>query len=102
MVLDDATSSVDTETEEQIQSALKGLMVGRTSFVVAHRIQTVMDADQILVLDRGRIVQSGTHQELISRPGLYREIHELQSRIEDEVQQEVACEVTPCLEGERI
>lgn len=102
LVLDDATSSVDTETEEQIQSALKGLMVGRTSFVVAHRIQTVMDADQILVLDRGRIVQSGTHQELISRPGLYREIHELQSRIEDEVQQEVACEVTPCLEGERI
>lgn len=102
LVLDDATSSVDTETEEQIQAALKRLMVGRTSFVVAHRIQTVMDADLILVLDRGRIVQSGTHEELMAVDGLYREIHDLQSRIEDEVQQEVACEAPACLEGERI
>lgn len=102
LVLDDATSSVDTETEEQIQAALKRLMVGRTSFVVAHRIQTVMDADLILVLDRGRIVQSGTHEALMAVDGLYREIHDLQSRIEDEVQQEVACEAPLCLEGERI
>jgi len=102
LVLDDATSSVDTETEEQIQAALKRLMVGRTSFVVAHRIQTVMDADLILVLDRGRIVQSGRHEALMAVDGLYREIHDLQSRIEDEVQQEVACEAPLCLEGERI
>lgn len=103
LVLDDATSSVDTETEEQIQAALSRLMVGRTSFVVAHRIQTVMDADLILVLDRGSIVQSGTHEELLAVDGLYREIYDLQSRIEDEVQQEVAPGEAPlCPEGERI
>ncbi|MGC9349099.1 MAG: ABC transporter ATP-binding protein [Anaerolineae bacterium] len=91
LVLDDATSSVDTETEEQIQTALAKLMVGRTTFVVAHRIQTVMDADLILVLDHGRIVQSGTHGELIQDDGFYREIYEIQSRVEEEVQREVVC-----------
>ncbi len=91
LVLDDATSSVDTETEEQIRTALDTLMAGRTSFIVAHRIQTVMDADLILVLDKGRVVQSGTHEELIAQPGLYREIYDIQSRIEEEVQEELAC-----------
>ncbi|MCU0521742.1 MAG: ABC transporter ATP-binding protein/permease [Anaerolineae bacterium] len=99
LVLDDATSSVDTETEEQIQTALARLMVGRTSFVIAHRIQTVMDADLILVLDKGRIVQSGSHTDLIEQDGLYREIYDIQSRIDDEVQQEVAREGAPCVEG---
>lgn len=92
LVLDDATSSVDTETEEQIQAALVRLMAGRTSFVVAHRIQTVMDADLILVLDKGRVVQSGSHSDLVQQSGLYREIYDIQSRIEDEVRQEIACE----------
>jgi ATP-binding cassette, subfamily B, bacterial len=92
LVLDDATSSVDTETEEQIQAALALLMAGRTSFIVAHRIQTVMDADLILVLDKGRVVQSGTHEELIAQTGLYREIYDIQSRIEADVQEELACE----------
>ncbi|MGC9520575.1 MAG: ABC transporter ATP-binding protein [Anaerolineae bacterium] len=92
LVLDDATSSVDTETEEQIRAALATLMAGRTTFLVAHRIQTVMSADLILVLDKGRIVQSGTHQELVRQEGLYREIYEIQSRIEEEVKQEVACD----------
>ena len=91
LVLDDATSSVDTETEEQIRMALDTLMAGRTSFIVAHRIQTVMDADLILVLDKGRVVQSGTHEELIAQPGLYREIYDIQSRIEEEVEEELAC-----------
>jgi ATP-binding cassette subfamily B protein len=90
LVLDDATSSVDTETEEQIQLALARLMAERTTFIVAHRIQSVMDADLILVLDRGRVVQSGTHEELIGEDGLYREIYEIQSRIEEEVAYEVA------------
>jgi ATP-binding cassette subfamily B protein len=89
LVLDDATSSVDTETEEQIREALSKLMEGRTTFIVAHRIQTVMEADQILVLDHGRIVQSGTHTDLIREDGLYREIYEIQSRVEAEVQREV-------------
>ncbi len=88
LVLDDATSSVDTETEEQIRIALAGLMAGRTTFLVAHRIQTVMDADLVLVLDKGHIVQSGTHSALMQEAGLYRQIYEIQSRIDDEVHQE--------------
>lgn len=93
LVLDDATSSVDTETEEQIQQALEVLIPGRTTFIVAHRIQTVMNADLILVLDKGRIVQSGVHNDLIQQPGLYRDIYEIQSRIEEEVAEEVERDV---------
>jgi len=92
LVLDDATSSVDTETEEQIQQALDVLIPGRTTFIVAHRIQTVMNADLILVLDKGRIVQFGTHAKLVQQPGLYHDIYEIQSRIEEEVADEVARE----------
>jgi len=94
LVLDDATSSVDTETEEQIQAALARLMVGRTTFLVAHRIQTVMSADLILVLDKGTIVQSGTHAELVQQDGFYRDIFDIQSRIEEEVRHEVEFEPT--------
>ncbi len=90
LVMDDATSSVDTETEMQIEAALERLMENRTSFVIAHRIQTVMRADWILVLDKGRIVQQGKHADLIGQDGLYREIYEIQARIEEEVEKEVA------------
>jgi len=90
LVLDDATSSVDTETEIQIETALERLMENRTTFVIAHRIQTVMQADWILVLDRGRIVQQGVHEELIKEEGLYRQIYQIQARIEEEVEREVA------------
>jgi ATP-binding cassette subfamily B protein len=90
LILDDATSSVDTETEAHIREALEELMRGRTSFVVAHRIQSVMDADLILVLDKGRIVQRGTHRELLGQPGMYRQTYDLQARIEEEVEREVA------------
>jgi ATP-binding cassette subfamily B protein len=90
LILDDATSSVDTETESQIREALERLMQGRTSFVIAHRVQSVMDADLVLVLDKGRIVQQGTHSELIAQEGMYRRIYDLQARIEQEVEQEVA------------
>ena len=89
LILDDATSSVDTETEAQIRGALQNLMRGRTSFVVAHRVQSVMDADLILVLDKGRIVQQGTHEELIAQEGMYRRIYDLQARIEQELEREV-------------
>ncbi len=78
LILDDATSSVDTETERLIQQALDRLMEGRTTFVIAQRLSTVRRADLILVLDGGRIVEHGTHQELLARGGLYREIHDLQ------------------------
>jgi ATP-binding cassette subfamily B protein len=90
LILDDATSSVDTETEELIRQALQRLMEKRTTFIIAHRIQSVMIADVILVLDKGRIVQKGTHKELMAQPGIYREIYELQAKIEDELEQELA------------
>lgn len=89
LIFDDATSSVDTETEAAIRQALKRLMAERTTFIIAHRIQTVMNADLILVLDDGRIVQKGTHRELVDQPGVYREIYELQARIEDELEEEI-------------
>ncbi|NOR82892.1 MAG: ATP-binding cassette domain-containing protein [Ardenticatenales bacterium] len=85
LVLDDATSSVDTETEALIREALERLMEGRTSFIIAHRIQTIMQADKILVLDKGRIVQQGAHRELIQQDGLYKQIYELQAQVEHSV-----------------
>jgi ATP-binding cassette subfamily B protein len=90
LILDDATSSVDAGTEGAIRAALEGLMHGRTTFIIAHRIQSVMIADLILVLDKGQIVQKGTHQELLAQPGIYREIYDLQTRIDIELEREVA------------
>lgn len=90
LILDDSTSSVDTETEEAIRDALENLMNDRTTFIIAHRIQSVMNADQILVLENGRITQRGTHRELVKQEGLYKQIYELQAKIESEVEREVA------------
>ena len=90
LILDDSTSSVDTETEAEIRAALERLMLGRTSFVIAHRIQSLMNADLILVLDEGRIIQCGTHNELLSQKGIYQRIYEIQTRIDTELEQEIA------------
>ncbi len=89
LILDDSTSSVDTETEAEIRSALERLMQGRTTFIIAHRIQSLMDADQIIVLEKGKIIQHGTHDELVAQDGFYRKIYDLQARIEDELEQEL-------------
>lgn len=78
LVLDEATSSVDTETEEAIQNALERLMKDRTSVAIAHRLSTIQHADKILVMHRGQVRESGSHQELISQDGLYRKLYELQ------------------------
>lgn len=78
LILDDSLSSVDTQTEKLIQAALDTLMEGRTTFVIAHRLSTVRRADMILVMDKGQIVQRGTHAELLGEGGLYKEIHDLQ------------------------
>ena len=78
-ILDEATSNLDSRSERLIQSALASLMKGRTSFVIAHRLSTIRSADRILVLDGGSIVEAGSHDELISRDGAYREMVELQS-----------------------
>lgn len=90
LILDDATSSVDMETETDIRDALSVLMENRTTLIIAHRIQTVMDADLILVLDKGNIVQRGTHQELLSQDGIYRQIYDIQARIETELEKDIA------------
>jgi ATP-binding cassette subfamily B protein len=78
LILDEATSSVDTRTEVLIQRAMSRLMHGRTTFVIAHRLSTIRDADTILVMDRGRIVEQGDHEELLARGGLYRELYNSQ------------------------
>ncbi|HET9755655.1 MAG TPA: ABC transporter ATP-binding protein [Candidatus Limnocylindrales bacterium] len=78
LILDEATSSVDTRTEVLIQRAMAGLMHGRTTFVIAHRLSTIRDADTILVMDRGKIVEQGDHESLLARAGFYAELYESQ------------------------
>lgn len=89
LILDDALSSVDVATEGHIRTALKALMKDRTTFIIGHRIQSIMHADQILVLDKGRIVQRGRHHDLKDRDGLYRDVFRIQSDIESELQNEL-------------
>ena len=91
LILDDSTSSVDTETEADIRDALNELMEDRTTFIIAHRIQSVMLANLILVLDKGEIVQMGTHAELVTQmDGMYRKIYDIQTRIDDELEMEIS------------
>ena len=90
LILDDSTSSVDTETEAEIRKALNNLMENRTTFIIAHRIQSVMNADTIVVLDKGEIVEIGKHEDLVSGNGMYRKIYDIQTRIEEELEQEIA------------
>ena len=78
LILDEATSNVDSRTEMVIQSAMKRLLKGRTSFVVAHRLSTIYDADRILVMDKGDIVETGTHKELLLQNGTYADIYNSQ------------------------
>ena len=78
LILDEATSSLDSESEALIQDGLNALMKGRTTFVIAHRLSTIRNADQILVLEDGRIIERGTHQELMMLGGRYRALYEKQ------------------------
>ncbi|MCY3779841.1 MAG: ABC transporter ATP-binding protein [Chloroflexi bacterium] len=88
LILDDATSSVDTQTEHLIQQALDHIMVGRTTFVIAQRMSTILNADQIIVLRDGRIIQHGTHETLLEDGGLYEEIYKLQLEEQERVRRE--------------
>jgi len=85
LILDEATSALDTESEHLVQQALERLMQNRTTFVIAHRLSTIMHADRILVLNRGRITETGTHEELLARGGLYQRLYEMQFRSETRV-----------------
>ena len=80
LVLDEATSALDTESERLVQEALNRLMVGRTSIIIAHRLSTIKNADRILVLDKGKLAEAGTHDELIAKKGLYAHLYEIQYR----------------------
>jgi len=79
LILDEATSNIDTETEEIIQHAMDVLKKGRTTFIIAHRLSTIKNADRILVLDRGKIVERGTHDELLEEGGIYEKMYQMQA-----------------------
>jgi ATP-binding cassette subfamily B protein len=89
LVLDDSTSSVDSETEYAIQRALRRILKGKTTFIIAHRITSIQDCDRIIVLDKGTVEESGTHEELIMNHGFYRKIFDIQVSIEDEIDSEL-------------
>ncbi len=80
LAFDEATSSLDSESESPIQETLKRVMAGRTNIVIAHRLSTILAADLILVIDRGKIVERGTHEQLLAMGGLYSQLYETQFR----------------------
>ena len=87
LVLDEATANIDTETELLIQDALERLTQGRTSIIIAHRLQTIQEADRVLVLDQGQVAEIGNHEELLAAEGLYATLHALQFQSEERAEE---------------
>ncbi len=98
LILDEPTSSIDSRTEGIILDSLDRLMAGRTSFMIAHRLSTIRQADTIIVVDRGRIVEQGTHEELLARDGLFRQLHDAQTRRRPVVPKEIEARLRAALE----
>jgi ATP-binding cassette subfamily B protein len=94
LILDEATSALDTRTEQDIQSALRAVARDRTTLTIAHRLSTVVDADQILVLDKGRIVERGTHASLLAEGGLYAQMWSMQAEQDTTELEEAAADAT--------
>ncbi|MDZ4713636.1 MAG: ABC transporter ATP-binding protein [bacterium] len=88
LILDDSTSAVDSETEYEIQKSLRKLMKGKTTFIIAHRITSIQDCDRIIVLNKGNIIEEGTHDELVKNEGFYKKIYDIQVSIEEEIRSE--------------
>ncbi|NNE44874.1 MAG: ATP-binding cassette domain-containing protein, partial [Gemmatimonadetes bacterium] len=101
LVMDEATSSIDTETEQRIQRALARVLEGRTSFVIAHRLSTIRNADRILVIEAGKIVENGTHGELIARKGRYHGLY-TQQRLRESTATDEAWHPSGGLPGESL
>ena len=78
MILDEATAAMDTQTERTIQSALENLVAGKTTIMIAHRLSTLRDADSLIVIENGKVAESGTHDELMARDGVYHKLYSLQ------------------------
>jgi ATP-binding cassette subfamily B protein len=89
MVFDDSLSAVDAETDSKIRTALRSQMKDATCIMISHRISTLMEADQIIVMGRGKILERGTHQELLAQQGIYKKIYDLQLECETETETEV-------------
>jgi ABC-type multidrug transport system fused ATPase/permease subunit len=85
LILDDATSAVDTETEFRMQQALNKRMVGKTTFIIAHRLTSVQHADNILVLKNGKVLEFGNHQELLENNSFYKQVYDIQISIKDSI-----------------
>ncbi|MBI2317433.1 MAG: ATP-binding cassette domain-containing protein, partial [Betaproteobacteria bacterium] len=83
LVLDEATSALDSESERHVQAALEALMQGRTTIVIAHRLSTIEKAGRIVVLDRGRIAEIGSHRELLEKNGIYAKLHNIQFKLQE-------------------
>lgn len=88
LIFDDSTSAVDSETEYEIQKALRKIIKGKTTFIIAHRLTSIQDCDRIIVLDKGNIIEEGTHEELLMHNGFYKKIYDIQVSVEDEIRAE--------------